>query len=246
MRGKGGPENSQCTYRGVRQRTWGKWVAEIREPNRGARLWLGTFNTSDEAALAYDFVARYLYGSSAKLNLPEMQVNCNTPPPSIKHINIPGMHVENNKSPSSKPNLPEVHVESFPPPSPIPVSTITKNRNESTPVLEQECTSSRTIDENTSSCIPGTTSFFPNLSEEFKGSVGQELKTEDDDIGGIWENLDLGIPDIDESLVIEAPPPLMMDDYSVMMINADPGISNLTLDDGLNWNSLQLPYCARR
>ncbi|GAB2267697.1 hypothetical protein Dimus_002680 [Dionaea muscipula] len=84
MRGKGGPENALCTYKGVRQRTWGKWVAEIREPNRGARLWLGTFNTSHEAALAYDAAARKLYGPQAKLNLPDPEFypsgNCSMAP----------------------------------------------------------------------------------------------------------------------------------------------------------------------
>ncbi|XP_044510308.1 dehydration-responsive element-binding protein 2D-like [Mangifera indica] len=79
MRGKGGPENALCTYKGVRQRTWGKWVAEIREPNRGARLWLGTFDTSHEAAVAYDAAARKLYGPDAKLNLPELSVNSQYP-----------------------------------------------------------------------------------------------------------------------------------------------------------------------
>ncbi|XP_077228276.1 ethylene-responsive transcription factor ERF071-like [Tasmannia lanceolata] len=74
MKGKGGPENALCTYRGVRQRTWGKWVAEIREPNRGARLWLGTFKTSLEAAIAYDNAARKLYGPCAKINLREFHV----------------------------------------------------------------------------------------------------------------------------------------------------------------------------
>lgn len=70
MKGKGGPENAACEYRGVRQRTWGKWVAEIREPKKKARLWLGSFSTAKEAALAYDIAARKLYGSLAELNLP--------------------------------------------------------------------------------------------------------------------------------------------------------------------------------
>lgn len=75
MKGKGGPENSQCSFRGVRQRIWGKWVAEIREPNRGSRLWLGTFPTAEEAASAYDEAARVMYGPMARLNFPRKSVS---------------------------------------------------------------------------------------------------------------------------------------------------------------------------
>ncbi|CAO2822195.1 unnamed protein product [Amaranthus hypochondriacus] len=76
-RGKGGPQNATCTYRGVRQRTWGKWVAEIREPKKRTRLWLGSFATAEEAALAYDEAARRLYGPDAYLNLPHLRCNFN-------------------------------------------------------------------------------------------------------------------------------------------------------------------------